>query len=824
MFITNKEEVISILRSKLDEYLVLHKIKSPNQLRFRCFMHEDKNPSMALNPKSNYEVAHCFACNASGDIFTAAHHIEGLPLVGPEWMTETIPTLAKQLNISIALGEPSPQEQIKADYYRLARDIADLIQHPDYAAVEYTTRRQWTNEYEDAYTVEYDTVIASLVKTGWDTKFIHESKLISIPTEHGVYPLIGSDKVTCIIRDHRSRPVAFISRNLSENAHSKYIHSGESPVFSKRETLLGLDRALKDAKKSGLVLVEGPGDRFQFLRYGMTNVVALCGVALTDAHLNLLKSLGVNTLLLCLDWDEAGQRAVENIINTMAVKKINGFNIKISVPPSDGSKDPDEFFVKNPQARPQQIQFVDIFEWFMAKVDLTDEAQVQGRLIPIIASAPSAMKRDMLATQLANALSVSHASVLHDVDRIRNHSFEERKERLLATANKYLSAIESDPMNMMTALAAHEEEVSNIESEYEKNSIGVNYQLSRFDSIQEQKKTDDIDRSEFNLQVYTEFKQVMSTGSSWTRGAFFIFPGRSNSGKTAVITALGMDALINDQDCIVIAHLTDDNYAMLEPRLVTNVSYILTGKNSLSVGAAACPGKHAPSPEESALYHKALTHLRGLISEERLMILDSEDGNTLSVLEKQLKYARRKYPNKKILILADGCHNYGDFSHLDQTSRIAKIADACKRLVNVYSCCMFATAEYRKNMPLDSTKLKWPVNDDIADSRALMFRAGAIVHVYNDLNDRGDPSTGGAAEIMWQDPFEPDKNLPQLALVFGKNKLSSFKGKLVMNLNPSSVTLAQENLAEAARKSEARMAGLSTTSSGLEIEVEDDEE
>jgi hypothetical protein len=120
---------------------------------------------------------------------------------------------------------------------------------------------------------------------------------------------------------------------------------------------------------------------------------------------------------------------------------------------------------------------------------------------------------------------------------------------------------------------------------------------------------------------------------------------------------------------------------------------------------------------------------------------------------------------------------------------MTRIANGQKHLAIKYKACMFATVEYRKNMPLDQSKLKFPVNDDIADARALMYRANIIIHVYNDLNDRGD-----YAEFFWTNPADPDTPCPRLSLMFGKNKITSFKKSLTLDLDPRSVSMKQVSI------------------------------
>ena len=132
---------------------------------------------------------------------------------------------------------------------------------------------------------------------------------------------------------------------------------------------------------------------------------------------------------------------------------------------------------------------------------------------------------------------------------------------------------------------------------------------------------------------------------------------------------------------------------------------------------------------------------------------------------------------------------------MDQSMRMTMISNQQKNLTAKYKCCMIATAEYRKNMPMDQSKFKLPVDDDLADARALMYRPNIIFHVYNDLHDRKDH-----AEIFWKD--ESNKIYPRLLLHFTKNKISGFKEKLVLDLdvtniflNPIDPELAREDTA-----------------------------
>jgi DNA primase len=104
------------------------------------------------------------------------------------------------------------------------------------------------------------------------------------------------------------RVIAFGARAMGE-AEPKYLNSAESPVFSKRRTFYGLDRA-RDAIRSAraAVVVEGYTDVISLHLGGCENVLATCGTAMTADHATALRRLTQRSVLIP-DGDEAGQTA-----------------------------------------------------------------------------------------------------------------------------------------------------------------------------------------------------------------------------------------------------------------------------------------------------------------------------------------------------------------------------------------------------------------------------------------------------------------------------------------------------------------------------------
>jgi DNA primase len=89
----------------------------------------------------------------------------------------------------------------------------------------------------------------------------------------------------------------------------KYVNGPETPLFSKRRNLYGLDLAREGVRKGAtLVVVEGYMDVIALAQAGFAGAVAPLGTALTEEQMGELWHLSPMPIL-CFDGDAAGARA-----------------------------------------------------------------------------------------------------------------------------------------------------------------------------------------------------------------------------------------------------------------------------------------------------------------------------------------------------------------------------------------------------------------------------------------------------------------------------------------------------------------------------------
>jgi DNA primase catalytic core len=588
MYISNVEELIVRLRPELRNYLIKQLGKEADAKQFKCYVHDDNNPSMAYNPKDNEETVHCFSCGATHDIFAAASALENLPSGGSEWITETLPHLAEQLNVPIQLGKLSASEKEAIKLYKLAGDIANcLASNP--ANQPYLKQRGWSSDRLTIGSISVEDLKSQLLSLGWSTIDIFNSHMV----ETRRFQFFGENKVTFVIKDYRGKAIGFISRNIKETP--KYINTPDTLIYSKSSALLGLDIALQEAKRHGLYIVEGPGDLAALHRVGIYNVVALCGTAFTSEHFSILKMLGVHQVYFSLDWDTAGATAIHRIL-TKELRLAPGLNCYVIESPEEDINDVSELLEKTNDATVfTSLKQTPMFEWALQFLsDKESPDRICTDMVPIIATETSAIRREMRIRTLSDYTGLSFQSILSDVETIRDGKVAERNKRVEGAVHKYSKEVASDPVNAKSLAAQHEYELEQIDQEYEKDSIGTSYQVSRFDAIQELKEMQDgSDGTEFVLKQFPNFLKAITGGLSHTSGALTYVGGRANSGKTAFVSAIGLDITLHDENAVTIMHYTDDSYTQVEPRLITNMAEMLRQPDEpfITIGMAANPQK-----------------------------------------------------------------------------------------------------------------------------------------------------------------------------------------------------------------------------------------
>ena len=148
------------------------------------------------------------------------------------------------------------------------------------------------------------------------------------------------NRVMIPIKDPRGRVIAFGGR-VMDDRQPKYLNTGETDVFQKRETLFGLDVALKPIREAKeAIIVEGYMDAISLHAAGINRAVASLGTAFSEQHAKLLHRV-TEHVVFAYDSDDAGRR---NAVRAVSIAKKAGLTVKVLNVPE--GKDPDAFVRK----------------------------------------------------------------------------------------------------------------------------------------------------------------------------------------------------------------------------------------------------------------------------------------------------------------------------------------------------------------------------------------------------------------------------------------------------------------------------------------------
>ena len=287
-----------------------------------CPFHRDRRPSLQVNPER--QTWKCWVCDIGGDVFNFIMQREGVTF------PEAVRVLAERAGIAIASNDSykpaiagSPQD--KPALYRVMAWASRLyhqflLKNPEAeVARNYLLERGITPQSIEKFELgmspnNWSFLIDQAQAAGYNSRQLEAVALINRGERGNVYDFFRN-RIMFPIRDTQNRVIAFGGRLLPGFSDGgKYINSRESAVFTKNQTLYGLDMArdtIRELKQA--VVMEGYTDVIVSHQSGLTNSVAVLGTALGANHLKLLRHL-CDQVILLLDGDEAGQRRSDEVL------------------------------------------------------------------------------------------------------------------------------------------------------------------------------------------------------------------------------------------------------------------------------------------------------------------------------------------------------------------------------------------------------------------------------------------------------------------------------------------------------------------------------
>lgn len=310
-----------------------------------CPFHDDKNPSMTVSETfQNYK---CFACGASGDIFSYMMERENLGF------RDVLVVLAERAGVELDESSRDSEDFVNYAEIKKCLDVSHQVFRYSFAKADPSSavKREVLKRNLSLTGIEYgfanekrNSLYNFLKKQGFSDDVILASGMCK-KGEYGVFDT-WSGRLMFPIKDLRGEVVGFSGRKLYEDDQmSKYVNTASTPVFSKSKALFHVDVARKPAGESKTIYVaEGQFDVASLVEIGLRESVASSGTAFTSEQASICQRLVTQkgSIVFVFDGDEAGRNAAYNVF--MSSPHIHSQSFVVALPEG---KDPNDVFMED---------------------------------------------------------------------------------------------------------------------------------------------------------------------------------------------------------------------------------------------------------------------------------------------------------------------------------------------------------------------------------------------------------------------------------------------------------------------------------------------
>jgi DNA primase len=378
-----------------------------------CPFHGEKTPSFTVSEDKG--IFHCFGCGVGGGVFHFLMRYDQLTF------PEAVERVANRYGITIeradrsgSAGESGERELL----YRLNERVAanyqkTLVSHPEgKRALEYLAARGVDEGTARNFMLGYapqsgSGLLGVLKKEGLSVKDAMRLGLIGQRGSERFYEKFFGRLMFPII-NAGGKVVGFGGRVLDQGL-PKYLNSSETPLFRKSSTLYGLYQAKDGIRKTDrVVVVEGYLDAIALNQFGLADVVATLGTALTVEHVRLL-SRYTKKIVALFDGDDAGRKAAARSFEIFIEAGMLG---RAAFLPK--SEDPDTFVRSRGKAAiegvlDRAIPLADYyFSWLEERygTGLEGKSQTAAEISRLLAKSQSPFDVDLLVRRAVDRLGI----------------------------------------------------------------------------------------------------------------------------------------------------------------------------------------------------------------------------------------------------------------------------------------------------------------------------------------------------------------------------------------------------------------------------------
>lgn len=406
--------------STVSEYTNLTKVG--NRFRGLCPFHNEKNPSFYVSAEKN--LFKCFGCNEGGNVIHFIMKKENLTF------PEAVVKLGQKYGITITTSEKKSHIKSQAARFYEINSIALRYFKNNMSEVisNYLEKRGLDSDAVKVFEIGYAPPSWNGMANYLKRNGVSEEEALKIGLtvkgEKGTIYDRFRGRIIFPIHNVSGEISGFGGRVLDDRDIPKYLNSSESPIYQKSKLLYGLSFAKDAIRKEGyIILCEGYFDFLSLFTNGFKNSVALCGTALSEEHLRLIKKY-TDRVVLILDSDEAGIKAM---LKTFSLFVKSDLDARVVILP--GNNDPDSFLKESGKNRMSELligarPILDFFINYNLSRDNSINARNEliKRILNDTAFLNDSLKRELVFLKISEIMGVPVKVIHEHCVRSSNHS------------------------------------------------------------------------------------------------------------------------------------------------------------------------------------------------------------------------------------------------------------------------------------------------------------------------------------------------------------------------------------------------------------------
>jgi DNA primase catalytic core len=412
----------------IDECIGLEK-KGPFHLG-KCPFHKgEKKGGFVVLPSGRFQ---CYGCNTGGDV------IRFIQLFDRKSFQESVESLARWFKLpvpdmaSVKYGLSAKKRTLEgiiaqaADFFQKALFSDEGRQALDYLV----NKRGFTLETLAKWGIgfapnSWDSILSHMHRFGVSNDDLESAGIVIKSGASGNYYDRFRNRVMFPVSGFKGRYVGFAGRSV-DNSEPKYLNTPETPIYVKRNLLYGIHFARRSSlnkKENGVVIVEGYTDAIMAHQFGLSNVISLCGTALTYAGALELRRL-FDSAVIALDPDASGERRTQDVARRLLQ---SGMSVKVVRLPG---KDLDEILLEQGAESVCGLikNATPLYEFELEKVlrgrniaglSSDEKMRVVKELAPFLGFSSGMAELSLYLDETAGRLGLSKDTIRHAYDEFR---------------------------------------------------------------------------------------------------------------------------------------------------------------------------------------------------------------------------------------------------------------------------------------------------------------------------------------------------------------------------------------------------------------------